>query len=252
LLVDLEDRVALRWWLGHDSPSARKNAYDLLRDHCNQAGVSPREALDQCVAGTLALNAALTNSYRELQGILNGLRPLPLEQLIDTLFPAGDDGFAVLREATLVDLPKLKTTDELLDCIRSNATQPAVPEAADYVRVMSLHKSKGLTSKVTIVSACIQGLIPFLDDTETPEQAAATLKEQRRLFYVAITRCTEKLVISSAINMPRDLAWKIGAKVVSGRGQLAAAISSQFLHELGPDAPHAKKGTDWTHAGYAG
>ena len=149
LLVDLDDRVALRWWLGHDSPSARKNAYTLLRAHCEQTGVSPRQALDQCLAGKLALNTALTNSYKALQEILNGLRPLPLEKLIDTLFPAGDDSFAVLREAALIDLPGLETPDGLLDCIRSNATQPAVPEAADYVRVMSLHKSKGLTSKVT-------------------------------------------------------------------------------------------------------
>ena len=41
--------------------------------------------------------------------------------------------------------------------------------------------------------------------------------------------------------MRRDLAWKIGAKVVSGRGQVAATIASQFLHELGPRAPRAKK-----------
>jgi hypothetical protein len=50
------------------------------------------------------------------------------------LFPAGDDGFAVLREAALVDLPELETSEELLECIRSNATQPAVPEEAEYVR----------------------------------------------------------------------------------------------------------------------
>ena len=57
--------------------------------------------------------------------------------------------------------------------------------------------------------------------------------------------------MSSAINMRRDLAWKIGAKVVSGRGQVAATIASQFLHELGPRAPRAKKGSDWAQAGYA-
>jgi superfamily I DNA/RNA helicase len=251
LLVNLDDRVALRWWLGHDSPSARKNAYSLLRAHCEENGISPREVLDQCIAGTLALNTALTESYRELQSILDGIRPLTLEQLIDKLFPAGDESFAVLREAALVDLLEFETANDLLECVRTNATQPAVPEEADYVRVMSLHKSKGLTSRVAIVSACIQGLIPFLDDTETLKQAAATLKEQRRLFYVAITRCTEKLVVSSAINMRRDLAWKIGAKVVSGRGQVAATIASQFLHELGPQALPAKRGVEWAQAGYA-
>jgi DNA helicase II / ATP-dependent DNA helicase PcrA len=150
----------------------------------------------------------------------------------------------------LVDLPDLERADQLLECIRTNATQPAVPEEADYVRVMSLHKSKGLTSKVAIVSACIQGLVPFLDGTETSEQAASTLEEQRRLFYVAITRCTDRLVISSAINMHRDLAWKIGAKVVAGRGPVAGTVASQFLDELGPQAPRAKRGMDWAKGGY--
>jgi superfamily I DNA/RNA helicase len=117
---------------------------------------------------------------------------------------------------------------------------------------MSLHKSKGLTSRVAIVSACTHGLIPFAKDGETPEEAAATLKEQRRLFYVAITRCTEKLVISSAVRMRRDFAWTIGARVVPGRGQEARTIASQFIDELGPKAPAAERGADWAKGGYGG
>jgi superfamily I DNA/RNA helicase len=45
LLVDPEDRVALRWWLGDGSPSSRKNGYQRLRQHCEAAGTSPRAAL---------------------------------------------------------------------------------------------------------------------------------------------------------------------------------------------------------------
>ena len=95
--------------------------------------------------------------------------------------------FSVMREAALLDLPELNSNTELLDCIRTNVTQPTMPEDVDYVRVMSLHKSKGLTSRVAIVSACTHGLIPFAKDGETVNEAAATLNEQRRLFYVAIT-----------------------------------------------------------------
>src|SRR5207302_10404875 len=88
-----------------------------------------------------------------------------------------------------------------------------MPEEGDFVRVMSLHKSKGLTSRVTIVAGCIQGLIPFQDDDEPPAEQAAILREQRRLFYVAITRCTEMLVLPSAVRMERQLAWTIGARL---------------------------------------
>jgi superfamily I DNA/RNA helicase len=252
LLVDPEDRVALRWWLGYDSPSARKGAFRLLRAHCERTGASPKGALDQCVAGTLQFDGvgALVKQYGELNKILDDLRPRDLSDLVDTLMPEGDEAFGVMREAALLDLPDLTSNAELLDCIRTNVTQPTMPEDVDYVRVMSLHKSKGLTSRVAIVSACTHGLIPFVKDGDIATEAAATLEEQRRLFYVAITRCTEKLVISSAVSMARKFAWTIGARVSPGRGQTATTIASQFLDELGPNAPAAKCGSDWAKGRY--
>ena len=170
---------------------------------------------------------------------------------MDALFPPGRDACSVIREASLLGLGEMETAADLLDCIRTTVTQPVIPEEVDYVRVMSLHKAKGLTSKVAIVSGCTEGLIPFVDTDETPQEAAATLQEQRRLFYVSITRCTETLVISSVVRMSRKFAWKIGARVFSGRGAFAATVASQFIDELGPGAPAAKKGVDWVQGGYA-
>ena len=156
-----------------------------------------------------------------------------------------------MREAALIDLPDMETATDLLDCIKTSVTQPVIPEAVDYVRVMSLHKSKGLTSRVAIISGCTQGLIPFVKDGEIGQEAEATLQEQRRLFYVAITRCTECLVISSTVRMPRKFAWRIGARVAPGRGAIAPTVASQFVNELGPDAPASKRGSDWVRGGYA-
>jgi superfamily I DNA/RNA helicase len=254
LLVDLDDRVALRWWLGHGSPSGRRNAYKRLRDHCEEAGISPRTALDACVEGTLTLPTTtdLLSKYRELITLLDGFRSRGIPDLIDTLLPAGSDECSVLREAALLDQAEMESTEDLLDCLRSCATQPVIPEEVDYVRVMSLHKSKGLTSKVAIISGCTQGLIPFVKADETAQEADAILREQRRLFYVAITRCTETLVISSTARMPRKFAWKIGARVAPGRSAVAPTIASQFIDELGPDAPVSKRGSGWARTGYEG
>jgi DNA helicase II / ATP-dependent DNA helicase PcrA len=252
LLTNIDDRVSLRWWLGHGSSSARKMAYQRLRQHCEQSGISPREALDLLVNGTLSLPhvSDLVGSYRELTTTLAHLRTLSLQEVVDTLLPSNNEDCSVLRESVVLALPNLQDLASLFEHVRTQATQPEVPEHVDYVRVMSLHKSKGLTSKAVVVTGCSRGLIPFFDPDETPEEQAATLREQRRLFYVAITRCTEILVISSVSSMERKLAHKLGARLAFGPGSTGRTIASQFLDELGPEAPNAVRGQDWAAAGF--
>jgi DNA helicase II / ATP-dependent DNA helicase PcrA len=115
LLVD--DRVALRWWLGHGSPSGRRNAYKRLRDHCEEAGISPRTALDACVEGALTLPTTtdLLSKYRELLTLLDSLQSRGIPDLIDALLPAGSDECSVLREAALLDQAEMESTEDLLN-----------------------------------------------------------------------------------------------------------------------------------------
>lgn len=253
LLVDIDDRVALRWWLGEGSPSSRKNAYQRLRQHCEATGVSPRAALEALEQGVLTLPGVTTlvEKYRELRGVLAALAGQPLVDLVDTLLPEGNEECNVLREVALLAIPQLESVGDLFDRIKTHITQPEMPEEGEFVRVMSLHKSKGLTSRITIVAGCTQGLIPFQDSEQSSIEQDAILQEQRRLFYVAITRCTEILVLSSAARMERQLAWKIGAQLHRGRSNVGATIASQFIDELGPTAPAPRRGNDWAAAGYA-
>jgi superfamily I DNA/RNA helicase len=253
LLVDSEDRVAMRWWLGDGSPSSRKNAYQRLRQHCETAGTSPRAALEALDQGDLALAGveSLIGRYRELKAIVAGLTGQTLAQVVDALLPAGRDDCSVLREVATLALPELENIGDLFDRIRTHITQPEMPEEGEFVRVMSLHKSKGLTSKVAIVAGCTEGLIPFRDDEQPQAEQVAVLREQRRLFYVAITRCTDVLVLSSAVRMGRKLAWKIGARLQPGKAATGNTIASQFLDELGPTAPAPRTGDHWIASGYA-
>jgi len=172
---------------------------------------------------------------------------MAINDLIDALFPAGDEGVVVLREAALLYAETLESQRELLDSLRNVVTQPEMPQSGDFVRVMSLHKSKGLTSRVVIVAGCVQGLIPSFDSDLTPAEAANHLREQRRLFYVAITRVRELLVLSSAARIDHRLAHRIGA-IVRGAGR---AMTSRFIHELGREAPPARPGDNWIAADFA-
>jgi superfamily I DNA/RNA helicase len=67
-------------------------------------------------------------------------------------------------------------------------TQPQMPEEGESARIMSLQKSKGLTSRVVIAASCVEGIIPVFASDETPAEQDEILKEQRRLFYVALRK----------------------------------------------------------------
>jgi superfamily I DNA/RNA helicase len=148
------------------------------------------------------------------------------------------------------DLALAITTDEmgvvdLQEKLRVAVTQPEMPDSGDFVRVMSLHKSKGLTSKVVIVTDCVEGLVPLIDYDASPEEQEATLREQRRLFYVAITRCTEFLVLSSVARLKWKLAKKIGLLLQGGSGEYGETVASRFLHEVGSTAGLARSGPEF-------
>ena len=65
--------------------------------------------------------------------------------------------------------------------------QPDVPATVEEVRLMSLHKSKGLSSPYVFIAACVQGILPPMPEADTPKvQADADLEEARRLFFVGI------------------------------------------------------------------
>jgi superfamily I DNA/RNA helicase len=124
-------------------------------------------------------------------------------------------------------------------------TKPEVPPAVNEVRLMSLHKSKGLSSPFVFISGCVQGLLPKLADPALPPvQRASIYEEQRRLFYVGITRVKADpaagrpgvLVLTYSQTMLAGLAMQAGIDAVQRRG-IAYLQPSSFLAELGPSAP---------------
>ena len=62
------------------------------------------------------------------------------------------------------------------------------------VNLMTVHASKGLEFPVVFIAGCENGLIPHARSIEDGEGG---MEEERRLFYVAITRAKDKLFISS-------------------------------------------------------
>lgn len=253
LLADPDDRVALRWWLGRHSSNGLSRSYAKLRAYCEHEGISPWDALVAVTEDRIKIPGTkpLLNAFSCLRDRLARLQALPLSDIIADLLPEGEDGCEAFRVIANFEVEEgdCETISDLLSALRSHVIQPEAPEG-EFVRIMSLQKAKGLTSRFVIVSACIEGLMPVIDGDLTPEEHEESIQEQRRLFYVAITRCTDTLVISSVAGMQLSLAYNIGAKLVSGRGGMGKTITSRYIDELGPGAPAARRGNQWRRGGF--
>lgn len=87
---------------------------------------------------------------------------------------------------------------------------PPAKITTDEINLMTVHGSKGLEFDDVIIIGANQGVFPSKGDIE----------EERRLFYVAITRARERLLISS----PRT--------INNYRGESIPTEKSQFIREL--------------------
>jgi superfamily I DNA/RNA helicase len=244
LLADRGDRVALRCWCGFGSSSLADGAWTRLRAHCEQSGDSPWEVLEQLAAGTIAIphTGHLVSRFRLLQTEIARLEQLRGQQLIAALLPAGENWAAPLAEIATGLADDDCDAAAVADAIRRNISQPEMPTNVDYVRVMSLHKSKGLTADVVVVCGCLEGLIPTVDDEATAAEQQRSIEEQRRLFYVAITRTKKTLVLSSVTRIASALAFRMRARTNRTVGGFAHTVASTFIHELGPECPNAISG----------
>ena len=68
-------------------------------------------------------------------------------------------------------------------------------ENKDAVKLMTIHSAKGLEFEVVFLPALEEGIFPNYKATTDED-----IEEERRLFYVAVTRAKKKLFLTSSYN----------------------------------------------------
>jgi len=246
LLAHPQDIASLRCWCGFGSSSLRAGAWQRLREYCHRNGLAPHEALSQLVAGEIRIpyGRELAARYIDLRERVRALTGLHGQELINTLFPENEEWAETFRLVSpLNDDGSERTPGDLLEALRTRIIQPELPTDVEYVRVMSLHKSKGLTADMVVIMGCIQGMIPAVIAADlTTVERLRFVEEQRRLLFVALTRTRHILVLSSFAYIPRDLAHRMRVTVKEGTPTEAITYASQFLSELGTSRPNTLRG----------
>jgi DNA helicase-2/ATP-dependent DNA helicase PcrA len=95
----------------------------------------------------------------------------------------------------------LETEDSLSQFMENaslSSDQDEIKDEKDAVRVMTVHASKGLEFDTVFITGLEQDLFPLKHMSEK-EIGLAEEEEERRLFYVALTRAKKKVYLSYAI-----------------------------------------------------
>lgn len=163
------------------------NAFDLAMYIAQQSGLLKELYNDKSVEGL--------SRYENIQELLNGIKEFSEREDIDE-----------------------KTLDVFLQDIAllTNDDNDKDPHA-DTVSLMTIHSSKGLEFNQLYVVGLEENLFP----SQLSLNSRSDLEEERRLFYVAVTRAEKRLTLTYATSRYR---W----------GTLNNCEPSRFLDELDP------------------
>lgn len=253
-----------------------------LQSHADRMGMPLRESLAD--AGQLGLGPKVTGAILELGKILDDATAVagsaaPHDILSDLLLKSGyfaalknsgdpqDEARAENLEELVAQAKEFRTaTPEgtLVDFLTNVALFAAADEIDDAdgtVSIMTLHTAKGLEYDSVFLTGLEEGLLPHQMSAGEP----GGLAEERRLFYVGITRAKQRLYLSLSasratfgeinVAMPSRYLQEIPAELIDwrqspGGGPRARALNPRPARErfsIGTSLPPRPK-TEWTSA----
>jgi DNA helicase-2/ATP-dependent DNA helicase PcrA len=119
------------------------------------------------------------------------------------------------------ELPALDGINKFLEEMALMGDQDTLKDEKIGVRLMTVHASKGLEFPYVFIAGLEQGLFPHdKNDAATPEEA----EEERRLFYVALTRAEKKIYLSYA-----ETRMIFGSRQISSPSEFISDIPEHLI-----------------------
>ncbi|MCC6501471.1 MAG: UvrD-helicase domain-containing protein [Anaerolineales bacterium] len=146
------------------------------------------------------------------------VKDLGYKEYIDDESEEGEDRWEnVIELKHLADEYSTRTLDEFLENIALVSDQDTIAEG-NVPTLLTLHAAKGLEFGAVFIVGLDDGILPHSRSFDNPE----SMEEERRLFYVGITRAKDKLYLVRAIQR-------------GGRGSLEETFPSRYLDDVPSD-----------------
>jgi DNA helicase-2/ATP-dependent DNA helicase PcrA len=204
-------------------------AIEKIRSFCfmiDKAASKIKDTQAYDIARSLAEESGLLASYRNENTIESQGKLANVEELLNSIASFKEDREEEYKEQMLADdadmstLLPIVTLDEYLEDITLASTVDMTDDedAHNRISLMTVHSAKGLEFPYVFVSGMEDNLFPSGGMFTTPSE----LEEERRLFYVALTRAKRVVTLTYSQSRMKN-------------GKHESSAPSRFLREIAPE-----------------
>jgi len=221
------DDLALSSWVRCRWDASGKALLARLRKEALETEVTLDTVLSSYSPHTTAEERILGPLREELVGLSAHFERRTLSELLNRIGTVLDVGsrseasyaWEQLRQraASLDPIRARESARDFLDFFNLKNPSERFYERSEAVSLLTLHAAKGLEFPVVYVVGLEEDLLPYKKEGETTD-----VEEERRLFYVGMTRASDRLVLTRCAN-----------RVIWGRRR--SFRPSRFLSELDPN-----------------
>ncbi|MBF0486801.1 MAG: DUF3553 domain-containing protein [Nitrospirae bacterium] len=200
MIWNKDDNVSLRWIINQPNRGITANSLNKIENEAKKEGISLYKAIVKLCTGkgfSSAIKEKLGN-FLSLLDVLSEKKDITLSQGIK-LVSTHTSYIEALDEGSLNDISEImfRSGNLPLGEFLSNVSLTTANDdirSSSAVSLMTLYNVKGMEFPVVFISGLEDGLIPYFKATETNEE----LDEERRLFYLGMTRAKDILFMTGA------------------------------------------------------
>lgn len=227
---------------------------EMVAEHADETGTSKFEACYD--AGELNLSAAAAKSIEGFVSMIEMLMikkdVMPVSEFIQDVYESTGYESMLLGDDTVEGRSRIENIEEFLSAAKDfeeryeeNGLEDFLAHVSllsdvdrtdetksDTVTLMTVHSAKGLEFDTVFITGLEEGIFPIIHQDDLNDD----LEEERRLFYVAITRAKRMLYITYANDRMR-----FGNHEMKAKSRFLKEIPGECIEENEPASFAAKK-----------
>jgi DNA helicase-2/ATP-dependent DNA helicase PcrA len=221
VIANPKDELSLKRIINTPARGIGEKTISKIENFCRKQNLSLFDGINQ-IEKIEGISPRLKNTIREFSKMMHGFFKIKEKKLVDELTEmiAEKSGYLdeLKKEKTIEAENRIENVKELISAtseFKERSENPTLEgfleevslitdidqwdDTKDAVTLMTLHAAKGLEFPVVFIAGLEEGLFPLSRSLENPSD----LEEERRLFYVGITRAEKRLFLSHALHRRR-------------------------------------------------
>jgi DNA helicase-2/ATP-dependent DNA helicase PcrA len=221
IIANPKDDLSLKRIINAPSRGIGDKTISKIEDFCRKENLSLFEGINH-IEKIEGISPRLKNVIHEFSKMMlqfsKAKEKLPIDELTEMIAEKSGYLDELKKEKTIEAENRIENVKELVNAtseFKERSDNPTLEgfleevslitdidqwdNTKDAVTLMTLHAAKGLEFPVVFIAGLEEGLFPISRSLEDPSD----LEEERRLFYVGITRARKRLFLSHALHRRR-------------------------------------------------